>query len=75
MANFIDERSMDGSTASTARPLTKDSKLMVVFDFLEHSPGIGLISHVVRPVLPEVEEDAVTMINMYIGNKRQLAVR
>ncbi len=47
MANFIDERSMDGSTASTARPLTKDSKLMVVFDFLEHSPAQLQIFYIV----------------------------
>ena len=55
MAHFgiEDERSQDGSTASNPRPLTKLSKLMIVFNFIEHSPGIGLLSHVVKPVLPQ----------------------
>lgn len=64
-----------GSTASTSRPLTKDSKLMILFNFTENSPGIGLISHVKKPVLPEIEEDAVAMIQVYIESKRQLAIR
>ncbi|KAK4003671.1 hypothetical protein OUZ56_005427 [Daphnia magna] len=72
MANFgnEDERSQDGSTASISRPLTKHSKVMIVFDFMEHSPGIGLISHVVKPVLPEIEEDAVPLVKMYIEKHR-----
>jgi hypothetical protein len=77
MANFgnEDERSRDGSTASISRPLTKHSKVMIVFDFMEHSPGIGLISHVVKHVLPEIEEDAIPLVKMYIEKKRNLAIR
>jgi hypothetical protein len=72
MANFghEDERSRDGSTASISRPLTKFSKVMIVFDFIEHSPGIGLISHVVKPVLPDIEENAVSLVKMYIEKTR-----
>ena len=48
---------------------------MILFNFVDHSPGIGLISHVVKPVLPQIEEDAVAMVEMYIKAKRQLAIR
>jgi hypothetical protein len=70
-----DDWSQDGSTASISRPLTKLSKLMIVFNFIEHSPGIGLLSHVVKPVLPQIEEDAVAIVKLYIEQKRNLAVR
>ena len=43
--------SMD--SASTSQPLTKNSKFMILFNFVDHSPGICLISHVVKPVLPQ----------------------
>ena len=66
-----EETSMDGSK----RPLSKDSKLMILFDFIQHAPEIGLISHVTRPTLPTLEEDAVSMMKFYIETNRQLAVR
>ena len=77
MAHFgnEDERSQDGSTASVSRPLTKLSKVMIVFSFIELSPGIGLISHVVKLVFPPIEEDAVAIVKLYIEQKRILAVR
>ena len=70
---YSDIGSMD--SASTSQPLTKNSKFMILFNFVDHSPGIGLISHVVKPVLPQIEEDTVAMVEMYIKAKRQLAIR
>ena len=63
-----DENSMD-------RLLTVDSNLKVLIDFHDHGPGICLISHVVRPKLPEAAEDAVVLINTYITDKRSVALK
>ena len=66
MADLSDPLSMDGSVASISRPQTKDSRLMVLFDFVEYAPGIGHLSHVIKPQLPESEEDAVSMVTVFI---------
>lgn len=71
MECLVEENSMEG----LSRPLTKNSKLMILFDFVEHAPGIGLLCHVTRPTLPIHEEDAVAMMKIYIETKRHLAVR
>lgn len=50
-------------------------KVYVLFKFTDKPPGIAKLQAVYKPILPEDQNDAVTLLDSWIIAERQLVVR
>ena len=72
---FKMEPGSENEESQDSRPLTRDSNLMVLFDFTDFGPGIGLLCNIVKPRLAVAVEDALVLLNTYITSGRKMAIK
>lgn len=49
--------------------------LLVLFDFVEQTPGIATVSAIFKPVLQDDDKDILAMLHIWIETGRTLVVR
>ena len=53
----------------------EEPKVYVLFQFPEKSPGIGKLSCIFKPMVPEDHSDAMTLLGSWIDTKKQIVIR